>query len=122
MTKMTKLTALAIALLSSTGAMAMSVEDYTLDKKSLTGQTVSVTGSPACLSGELCYLYSTDDGRINAMVSVVFDPSALPREDRKKLLSCNPFSNPCDATITITGSTALFGAKAKSIAWGQPQG
>jgi hypothetical protein len=94
-------------------AMAMSVEDFTLDKKTLIGQTIAITGSPACVAAELCYLYAPDQ----LAVSVAFDPSKLPREDRKTLLGCNPFTNICDATITGMISNGFVPMKASSITW-----
>jgi hypothetical protein len=97
----------------TTSATAMSVEDFTVDKKTLVGKTVAITGSPACIAAELCYLYSTDQ----FTVSVAFDPSKLPREDRKELLGCNPFSNRCDITITGTISNGFVPMKPSSITW-----
>lgn len=84
---------------------SMSVADFILDKDEIkVGKMVTVFGSPACLSGELCYLYS-GDGLLNY---VSFDPKALPREDRKTLLGCNPLANPCYAAITGAKSNGLL--------------
>jgi hypothetical protein len=92
--------------------IAMSVEDFVVDKDTIHGR-VSVKGSVACIGGGLCYLYGD-----NISTTINFDASKLPREDRKKFLSCSPFTSPC--IITITGRTSsgfMASLTADTVAW-----
>lgn len=74
----------------------MSVTDFLVDRSSLSGKIVSVTGSAFCMSMELCSIGNPDQ----PMTSATFNPTALTRAEKKKLLGCNPFISPCLATVT----------------------
>ena len=76
--------------------LAMDVEDFVLDKTKLIGKTVAVTGSAHCLDGDICYISSS----ASLMTTVYFNASKLNREDRKRLISCNPYTSPCAVTVT----------------------
>jgi hypothetical protein len=92
---------------------AMSVEDFIVDRATLKG-VVKVQGSPACIAGQLCYLYG------DPMTSfVMFDPKDLPRDDRRHLLGCNPFSSPCKMILTgiPDPSNPIASVRAKSVEW-----
>ncbi|HML09238.1 MAG TPA: hypothetical protein VK432_00155 [Stellaceae bacterium] len=75
-------------------AQTMSVEDYVLDSAKLRGKTIAVSGKALCIN-ELCYLYGES---FNS--NVLFKSEALPRDARKKLLSCDMFLNTCSVVIT----------------------
>lgn len=96
-----------------TNAKSISVEDYLVDKASIRGK-ITVRGSVACLNGSMCYLYGN-----NIMTSMTFDPTRLSRNDRLRLLSCNPMIVSC--IVSITGSNkpgdSLVSLSADSIAW-----
>lgn len=72
---------------------AMSVEDFLLDVSTLKG-SVAVKGSTSCLQGTLCYLHGS-----NFMTMLNFDASNLPREDRRRLMSCQPLVEPCNVVV-----------------------
>lgn len=82
--------------LSFVTPQSMSVEDLLVDKNDLKGRTVAVTGSAYCMSADWCSLASPQ----SPMSSVMFKVSALKRDDRKRLLACNPFNAPCKAVVT----------------------
>jgi hypothetical protein len=91
---------------------AMSVEDFLVDQSILEGE-IGIKGSVACLSATMCSLYGG-----NMLASVVFNPEHLAREDRRRLLSCNPFSEPCVVSITGSGgSDFLHPFVASAIQW-----
>jgi hypothetical protein len=71
----------------------MSVEDYLVDKSSIKG-VVAVKGSVGCMGADTCFLYGA-----NVMSSATFNTLRLPREDRKRLLSCDVWTDPCIVTI-----------------------
>ncbi len=77
-------------------APPMSVEDFVLDKDELGGRLVAVTGSAWCMGVELCSLASEK----SLATTVMFNPRSLPRDVRKRLLECNPFTDPCVATVS----------------------
>jgi len=83
--------------LAATTAHAMSVEDLVLDKKTLIGKTVSVTGNAFC-ANDLCYIGSPGESG----ASVIFDADRLDRESRKRLLNCDLLQNVCPVTLTGT--------------------
>jgi hypothetical protein len=90
----------------------MSAEDFTIDAPKLRGKTVSVQGSAACLNA-MCFLYGQQ-----ITTSVGFDPKDLSRDDRKRLLSCNPVMSPCIATITgSVDGNPMMPVSAKSISF-----
>jgi hypothetical protein len=57
----------------------MDVQAYALDQYKLVGTNVSVTGTPACLELERCYLYAGSGSTLKPMVSVMFDASSCLR-------------------------------------------
>lgn len=81
--------------LVSSGAHAMSVEDLVLDKKTLIGKTVSVTGNAFC-ANDLCYIGSPGESG----ASIIFDADRLDRVSRKRLLNCDILQNVCPVTLT----------------------
>ena len=86
----------------------MSVLDFMLDMKQLSGREVRVQGAAICYSADDCYL-DTSPG-VGQLVS--FDPSALPREERRKLLQCARVGD-C-AHVTVRGR-ALGGANREKL-------
>src|SRR6185312_7397204 len=94
--------------------MAMNLDDFVVDKKALVGKFVAVTGSAYCLGGEICYLSSPNSPMTNIMLSVI----DLSRDDRKRLLPCNPFSNPCVVTVTGRATAEMMASiKAEMISF-----
>ena len=77
-------------------ATSMSVADFVLDRASLKGRMVKVEGSASCLGADFCSVADPDQ----IMTSVMFEPAAISRADRKRLLSCNPITAPCRVTVT----------------------
>jgi hypothetical protein len=74
------------AVKSETTVEVLSPEDIILDKDSLAGKHVAATGFTACSGSlSLCLLF-TDP--LNFTKNIFYDASALPREDRGRLLSC----------------------------------
>ena len=92
--------------------VTMNVDDFVVDRNTLVGKVVAVTGSASCINGDFCSLSSPD----SPMTNVVFSASKLNREDRKRLLSCNPFSDPCIATVTGKATSEMMASiKADAI-------
>jgi hypothetical protein len=101
----------------------MDVQAYALDQYKLVGTNVSVTGTPACLELEKCFLYAGSGSTLKPMVSVIFNASSLSKEDRRRLLHADPFSNPETATITFLAPSGMLTASmVTSISWALPTG
>ena len=113
---------LAMVITAFPGAIAaepvksMTVQDFLLDVAELNGQTMAIRGSALCIGTEMCYLYP---GALNMMQSVMFNPGALSREDRKRPLDCNPVLNFCDVVITgrVDAKAMITKLMARSISW-----
>jgi hypothetical protein len=91
----------------------MSIEDYLLDKERLGGLMVAITGSASCMGPEMCELTGS-----TVTTSMMFDSSALPRDDRKRLLGCNMFVNPCPVVLHGRGAPVSYQPmRATSIEW-----
>jgi hypothetical protein len=106
----------AITVSLCTGALAaqqISVEDFVVDAKTLQGKEVVIRGSVTCMGAELCII----SGDESDTATVTFDPSPLPREDRRKLVSCDLVSS-CDVQVTGVARAHLFTQlNATSISW-----
>jgi hypothetical protein len=90
----------------------LSVKDFILDRAQLAGRIVNVEGLAQC-SGFSCWL--TEMGFLQEQVAG-FDASALPRDDRKRLLDCNQIpGRGCSAAVT--GRVAGDTLRADSIVW-----
>ena len=89
----------------------ISVQDFMLDRAKLGDAVVTVVGRPMCL-GELCFLYAAG----SVAQSIVFVPSQLPREDRKRMLGNSAFTGDL-AGITFRASDEDFSRVALAISW-----
>ena len=74
----------------------MALKDFLTDQAALKGRSVTVVGVPLC-AGSLCFLY---EDMSNPMQSLAFDPAHVDRDSRRRLLDCNPYTNPCHIEIT----------------------
>lgn len=94
----------------------LQVDDYLLDQSQYVGKMVTLVGSAMCLSVQMCIL--SKDGEINA--SIYFDPSALPRAQRKALLGCNIYANKCIVALTGQGGDSSITDEFKAVSM-EPQ-
>ena len=94
---------------------AISVDEYLLDRKSLIGQYVGVTGQISCASLDLCFIAESAS---TFMQSAQFDATTLPREDRARLLHCTNIYYPCAGTVagTVVGGFQTT-IRADQIIW-----
>jgi TPR repeat protein len=94
----------------------MSVEDFLLDTKELDGHVIAVHGVAMCMGADLCFLYP---GPMQVNQGVAFEPTGLPREDRRKLLDCNLFLKNCPLTVIGRVSADAMIAKliARQVEW-----
>jgi hypothetical protein len=100
--------------LASAGPV-MAVDDFVARKRILVGKLVAVTGSAYCDDRGLCHLSSSE----TPMINVSFATSRLDQDDREHLRQCDPFSNPCEVTISgeVTArSSSLLNADAIAFA------
>jgi hypothetical protein len=83
----------------------LQVDDYLLNINSYQGQTISVIGYATCFEVDQCELFKSPDS-MNTMM--IFDPTKLPKQDRKDLLQCNLYNEKCFVTISgISGDNNL---------------
>ena len=104
-----------LAWIAGARATPLSVIDFETDKDMLRGEVVQVRGNASCLRDSLCLL--SDPG---VYPRVVFDPIALPREDRRRLLQCGG----CRVVVTGTQPSSrkmLTELKAYSVDWAGPR-
>jgi hypothetical protein len=104
--------ALGAVLLLTTAALAktsppMQVDDYLADADHYQGKHITLVGSPMCVTAKICMLYKSD---LKSNAAVSFDPSRLSLDDKKYLLSCDPYTNPCLVRIDgMAGDGSLDG-------------
>jgi hypothetical protein len=91
----------------------LSVEDFLLDQQTLHG-TVAVKGNATCMGATICSLVGKSIAN-----SVLFDPAKLPRDDRKRLLTCTIGDVSCTATVAGAVGHQLggFGLVAEKMEW-----
>lgn len=94
----------------------MNVLEFLVDADSLDGRVVAVHGVAACMGADICYLYAS---MLNPMQSVTFNPKALPRDDRKRLLECGAAFEFCSVTIVgrVHAHAPVGTIVAQSITW-----
>ena len=104
-----------VLLLCAAAPPSMGVKDFLTDQADYVGKSVTVTGIAACLSGSICMLYADVSAPMQA---VTFAPDKLSREDRRRLLDCQPFVNQCAVAVTgLVRNTPLEALAASSMTW-----
>lgn len=95
---------------------AVSVRDFILDANELAGKRVSVRGSIGCLTMQACFLYPEEEVSLQG---ASFNAEKLARQDRARILGCQPFAQPCVAVVTGIAHLQLGNPsiEAQSIAW-----